>query len=61
MSDAESDPTIVYAVIMRLFREQAFTISKSGSNVSVECENGDDANAVFEWLVSINNRYALSD
>jgi len=43
----------VSAVVMQLFHQQAVTISKSGSDVVIQCENGDDANAVFDWLADI--------
>jgi len=45
----------VHAVVMQLFHEQALTISKSGSDVRVQCENGDDANAVFDWLADMGD------
>lgn len=45
----------VHAVVMQLFHEQALTISKSGSDVSIQCESGDDANAVFDWLADIGD------
>lgn len=39
-----------------LFKDQAVTISKVGMVVSVQCDNGDDANKIFEWLVSLSDR-----
>ena len=33
-----------------LFLEQVLTVSKHGSTVSVQCENGDQATVVFNWL-----------
>jgi len=45
----------VHAVVMQLFNEQALTISKSGSEVRIQCENGDEANAVFDWLANIED------
>ena len=44
-----------HAAVMQLFREQAVAISKSGSRVEIQCENGDDANLVFNWLVDIGD------
>lgn len=45
----------------RLFREQAVTISKSGSAVRIDCDNGDDANLVFEWLTLLAEKAATND
>ena len=54
-SEKTSMSAPVHAVVMQLFREQALTISKSGSGVSIQCENGGDANAVFGWLADIGD------
>jgi hypothetical protein len=40
---------------IRLFEDQALTISKAGSKVSVQCDNDDDANAIFKWLSDIGD------
>ena len=36
-----------------LFEKQAVTIGKSGSEVSIQCDNGDDANDVFLFLTNV--------
>jgi hypothetical protein len=38
---------------MKLFREEAFTLSKDGSDVTLSCDNGDEANTLFDWLCDI--------
>lgn len=50
----------VSAGVMQLFHEQAVTISKSGSHVVIQCENGDDANAVFDWLADMEENMMTS-
>jgi hypothetical protein len=54
-SEKTSMSSPVHAVVMQLFNEQALTISKSGSAVSIQCEDSDDANAVFDWLADIGD------
>lgn len=45
----------------RLFRQQAVTISKSGADVVIQCENCDDAHNVFEWLTQVGGRQERGD
>ncbi len=33
-----------------VLRNRTWTISKTGSDVLIQCENADDARAVFDWL-----------
>lgn len=51
----------VHAIVMRLFADQALTISKSGDQVTIGCESGDDAESVFEWLANITGQYESVD
>ena len=53
--------TKTHAEAMRIFREQAATICKSGTSVLLRCDNHDDACHLFEWLSSINGRYETID
>ena len=44
--------TPVQPIVMRLLREQAVTISRFGSEVRLQCDGVDDADALFSWLES---------
>ena len=50
-----------HAAAMKLFREQAITISMEGSCVSLNCDNWNDADAMFSWLTAINGKYGSVD
>jgi hypothetical protein len=58
---SDSTDNKLHCDVMRLFREQSIMISKSGSEVCVQCKSSDDANTVFEWLASITGKYATVD
>ena len=47
----------IHAVTMRLFRDQAVTISKTNDSVTIGCKNSSEANDVFEWLCQITGQY----
>lgn len=51
----------MHSAAMTLFREQAVTISKMGSCVSLNCDNYDDAETMFSWLAAITGRYGTVD
>ena len=58
MSEAKSNSksaALVHGIVLRLFDEQALTVSKSGDTVKIQCDNCDDAENVFEWLLMQNN------
>lgn len=40
-------------LIPNVFCDQDCTISKSGNTVTIECNNGDDANEVFDYLTEL--------
>lgn len=40
---------------IKLFNEQAVTISKRDSEVFVACDNQEDADNVFNWLTDVGN------
>lgn len=42
----------------KLLATAAVTISKSQSDVQIQCSNSDDANTIFEWLTELAERLA---
>jgi len=61
VAECDEQATQVHVAAMRLFREKALTISKSGKSVSIHCDSDDDADVVFAWLTSITGRYGSVD
>lgn len=41
-------------VVQQVFRDQAVTISKSGSEVIFKCANTENAEALFDWLSDLS-------
>ena len=45
---------------LALFREHAVTIAvRSGTTVAIQCDDADDAEVLFEWLLSLCDRECL--
>lgn len=57
MDTKETQPPAlrVHAIVLRLFDEQSLTVSKSGDTVKIQCDNADDSENVFEWLLMQHN------
>lgn len=36
------------------FTEQALTLSRTGTTITIDCEDSDDTDAVFDWLVELH-------
>jgi hypothetical protein len=49
------DAASLHPIVLRLFDEQALTVSKSGDTVKIQCDNADDSENVFEWLLMQHN------
>jgi hypothetical protein len=47
MADPHTDSGLVAPAALR---EQACIIGKTGSTVTIECDDADEANELFEWL-----------
>lgn len=45
------------ADVVQLFWVPALTISKFDSEVTIQCESGYEANAIFDWLVGIGKDF----
>jgi len=47
-------PVELHNAAMKLFREQALTLSKSGERVMLQCDSPEDADTLFEYLALLD-------